>query len=445
MPIPPPRRKRSSPQVASSPHPRSTTKPQRPSVPPRPFSSSSDHKKTVTSTAHSTVHGAGQRSIVDNDDTRTKSQLVNRRDRQSPTKSATSSTNNAPASTPLRHSRSGDSGKPAGRPDRSNRTGGKDALGSPTKKRNKPALPREVTRESNRTSVKNTASSERGLGTSASPPSSQRELRRTPARHEPSIKPDPPLRPSVAPTVRPSRPSPLPHSSRNKTAPYSQLYGSTQSLPAVTASVKDKQKGTSSKNRTTRGASLTREELSTSPRRHERPEGRSVANTQTRCGVHVQAALDKDKSRSLKKCSPMSPDRRRSNGQTRTTLPHTPKTPPGRPAPPLAKSTPSPVTKTPGPAPQLAKSTPSPVTKTPGPLNGVRNLRKPARLQTKQPYEDHIYMEVGRMGHQLNHSDDIDDGIDYPYVIMSAGESVHTYMPLDLHTADECQGQQFRV
>lgn len=428
-PVAPPRRKRQSmnPKYSAAPDNTSkisqagSTKPRRPSPPPKPR-----HKPEIKRTS-STPRGAACMKVEIQ-----KSKSVEDRVKSLGPRSMAVSSN-----TVLRQNKS-DSGIRHMR--------GSNSTASITKPQG--AFP-----------GKNVGASEEGAVTSST---RNEQICARRVKPQTSTKPAPPLRPSASPTKpsgtvitrrSPNRPpssptAPLTHKSKNATH-ISHLYGSTQSLPGSGTATNNRKERVGYKNMDTkRTRDDSSEHLSGNydklqpledhlslPRSYYRKPGEShtsrkiqhdTAQPAARGPARKQAHASNKVSPAVKTVGPSSSTQKnRINTTTRkssTPSNNYSRIPPKRPAPPVIRS------------PALIRK-----------ANSVGDVKEGTQIKAEQLFEDHVYQEVGKWTYQASDNDHIDSTgseANYPYVIMSACcDDPHIYTPLALSTTEELEGQ----
>ena len=256
---------------------------------------------------------------------------------------------------------------------------------------------------------------------------------------------------------RPSRPPTLPKTATSsKTAPLSHLYGSTQSLPAVTdgsrkvtTTPKCADNGAERPIKVSPNKEPPQRYFRTLPKDYGRksatqksnrlqPVSRKPSGTQQTQGKRALSASVSVGMTSTKPLRGLAEDSQNSQSTVlaRKTQPQHSKTPPRRP-PPVVRDKPRPamVTKTlHNTPPSVDNSTSS------DPRYTTFTSRTQHQQQCVQPIEDHIYMDP----HQTDVSSwPMDGGAEYPYVIMSRADHdfAHIYTALALDTTDDLEGQ----
>lgn len=302
-------------------------------------------------------------------------------------------------------------------------------------------------------------------------------------QQSPILRPKPPLpanRPSIAPSTasskgsptrqnqRPSRPPTLPKTAATlNTSKTSHLYGSTQSLPAITEGSRKvantpKYYDDSSESTKVNGSLATAAEsgcrLKVSPNKGPQRLYRTLPKDCGRKGTTQESPL---RSQNRTSDTPHAQGRRATPSSTnvgtttakhlsgskdqnnrpttfpRKMQPQQSKIPPKRP-PPVVRDKPHPavVTKAPHTLPSVDDS-----------IRYTTFTNQVQQWQQQHPIDDHIYMEVGQMPSQQTNSvsnwptEGGSEGPEYPYVIMSRTDSVHIYTPLALDTTDDAEGQ----
>lgn len=320
-----------------------------------------------------------------------------------------------------------------------------------------------------------------------------------------SVKPSLPPRPSLAPTkdvtvshtthsAPPSRPAQLPpaaslrsHGYGIKTAPYSQLYGSTQSLPEMGAVAKERSRVT---NDTTRSLTdYSKQSDSQMPHRalgdydrllpskkppqsvpimvpksannYQKNESAGRDRSKLNAALsHTSASRSRKYAISLKLAggtgsskqkvaasstkslggsssseNRSSPTRQKATSKNNNYS----KVPPKRPAPPSGRTT---ISYSPPKSRKSFLSSSLDSTKARAGANFPQKQKK--NLKT---FEDHIYMEVGKMSYNTpnvrSHSEGSESDFheaEYPYVIMTASETSHIYTSLTANTRDQLKG-----
>ena len=488
-PIAPPRRKRptnNSQSIAGSQdtacgnrsvRPVPSTKPQRPSAPPRV--NLSDHKpdpkspSTVNSSGGHASPGYSQRS-------------PSKEKRQTPTRAGV--TNGSAKPSPLPRPRAGSNGaglRQAAKSKQLQRENNKDCTSRsrdsmnsyqprqpvPTQVSSKPAVS-ESSKYSPHKSVK-----QRDAAHKKSPISSPKRV--PAARNQSPTKPKPPPRPSVTPVVKgtpsgnhpPSRPPNLPttaalsQSWTSKTAPYSHLYGSSQSLPGpgVLAAKQNNKVDTRDnldrdKRRSGSASSLghsdgllahkTHQMHGTMPRSTSHHDSLTL-NSSTAAHYAVQGTRKSDTlkprprpaerksnkvvSASMKSSGSISPSKKNTSPIKKATP--TSKIPPQRPARP----------------PSMKKTKPAMLTfmkRVPDNYNTDGSTSQVQHTIAKRTYDEHIYMDpqIGYSSNARCHSgsEGSESGADYPYVVMTPVTCEHIYTALAMDTTDELEGQRIQ-
>ena len=239
------------------------------------------------------------------------------------------------------------------------------------------------------------------------------------ARSKPSVRPyaGKGIVPSSSHPRRPPKP-PAPYNScTNKTAPFSQLYGTAGSSTATVVVINSKVVDTGSER-----------SLSAAPRSYGKMSGSHMSSQSSNrddasivYGKKMQVALSKlvatvkrfQGSGSGSSCNQNTTPVRKSNAN---------KTPPKRP-PPAVRNTPH---------PPIPKTIPSGSDVSPCATCGVDDSEENPYVNS---YDDHIYMEVGKMAFKSKMREGSGSGIEEgdeedPYVIMNPGDNSHIYTPL---------------
>ena len=488
-PVPRPRRNRSKSAIQScnseqESHDRSlqeNTKPERPSVPPRP--NFSELKKFATRTHSSTVHNQASPSSPKQRQIPTESQI---KSPGSPRSVGSSSANT------LIHQRKSE--QPQRKRSKSNSESVDSGRSNGTlRQRQAPSNNVSDSGLQGSKSTKSSSAAKISHSKSFSSPEHKRNTNATTstaranAQQQSPTRPKPPLpanRPSIAPTTsskgssvrqnqRPSRPPTLPKTAAalntSKTAPLSHLYGSTQSLPAVTdGSIKvattPKYSDDSSES-TKLNASLATagsgRHLKVSPNKEPQRSYRTLpkdygrkrvtkqshrlqtASRNTSDTLHVQGKRTPPASTNVGTTTNLRGLEGQNNNSTtvpRKTQPQHSKIPPKRP-PPVVKDKPRPavVAKTPPTPPSVNDNTSNPRYTTF--TNRVQQQQQRQQQQRQQLIEEHIYMDPHQTDVSSWPTEGSGAGAEYPYVIMSRADSAHIYTALALDTTDDSEGQ----
>ena len=485
-PVAAPRRKRSKSALQTSysedaSHGRSSqenTKPERPSVPPRP--NFSELKKVITRTHSSTVHSATP---------------SNARQRQTSIGGSENHNNKSPGS-PRRLAGASSSAlmRPSKREElqrirsKSNSESIDSRHSNGTLKLQQQALSSKVSdstlqsRSSNRPTHSASLTSEHKKDTNATTSQSghvwAQNSKQSPTRPKPPL---PANRPSIAPTSgagkgatvsqnrRPSRPPTLPKTAAilnsSKTAPYSRLYGSTQSLPPTDVA-KGKEVVTTPKHFDDSSTKVIRSgRLKASPSKEPQHSYRTLPKNYGRKSTteshrpQLKKRTSDTPQMNGKRVPPASTNvyvrvgttkLSGSDGQSKSTTlprktqPQHSKIPPKRP-PPAVRDKPRPIVVSKIPHVHVAPAVDPEETVT----TTCSNARNTTNTNQQIFFEDHIYMEVGQTGHPTNTTSWPEGGsgefegsaTEYPYVIMNRNDSIHIYTPLALDMTDEAEGQ----